>query len=94
MSWSINHDITHYISTNEEDIDTESPISPGESVLLRKGKNEFKVLVDTVEGNIFNGTVLSIGPIPTLEAQGVSRGQTITFNQINVFCVYRVGGAA
>lgn len=94
MSWAINHDVTHYISSGVECTDTDSPISPGESVLIRKGDNEFKVLVNIVEGNNYNGTVLSIGPTPSLEAQGTKRGQTITFNQMHVFCVYRIGGAA
>ncbi len=75
-------------------IDIDSTISPGESVLIRKGDNEFKVLVNAVEDGHLNGTVLSIGPIPTIEAQGITRGQTITFNQINVYRVYRDDGVA
>lgn len=92
MCWATNHDVIHYISSSDEDIDATSPITPGESVLLRKAENEFKALVVTSEGNIFKGTVLSIGPIPTLEAQGINRGQTITFGQQNVFRVYRAAG--
>lgn len=94
MNWTINHDTTHYISSNVGCIDTDSPISPGESVLIRKGDNEFKVLVNAVEGDQLNGTVLSIGPTPALKTQEISRGQTIIFNQIHVFCVYRGSGAA
>jgi len=90
MSWAINHDVTHYISPSEGCINTDSPIIPGESVLIRKGDNEFRVRVNAIEGDHLDGTVLSIGPIPTINAQGVSRGQAVAFKQINVFSVYRM----
>lgn len=93
MRWAINHDVTHYISSGVECTDTDAPISPGESVQIRKGDNEFKTLVDSVEDDHFKGTILTIGSIPTLEDQETSRGQKITFNQMNMFCVYRIGGA-
>lgn len=96
MCWSINNDVIHYISSSdsEEGIDTFSPIASGESVLLRKGENEFKVLVVALEGNTFKGKVLSIGPIPIMGAQWINRGQEITFSLQNVFRVYRVAGAS
>lgn len=89
MCWSTNHDVIHYVSSSEENIDTTSPIAPGQSVLLHKGGNEFKVRVFAAKDNTFKGTVMSVGPIPGIEINGISRGQTITFDQTNVFHVYR-----
>lgn len=89
MCWSTNHDVIHYISSSEGNIDTTSPIAPGQAVLLRKGENEFTVLVDAAEDNTFKGTVTRIGPVPSIEVDGISRGQSVAFNQIHVFRVYR-----
>jgi hypothetical protein len=89
MPWSSNNDVIHYISSSDGIIDTTSPITPGQSVQLRKGGNEFKVLVTLALGDAYEGTVTSIGQIPCLEANGVNRGQSVTFNKAQVFCVYR-----
>lgn len=89
MPWSSNNDVIHYIPPSEGIIDTTSPITPGQSVQLRKDGNEFKVLVTVAVGGAYEGTVTSIGPIPCLEANGVNRGQSVTFNKAHVFRVYR-----
>lgn len=88
MNWSINHDVIHYISSSDTVIDTSSPITPGQSVLLRKGNNEFTVRLDSSEDNSYKGTVIRIGPIPCLEADGLTRGETVSFNKTNIFRVY------
>lgn len=88
MGWSINHDVIHYISSLDAIIETSSPITPGQSVLLRKGNNEFTVRLDSSEDNSYKGTVISIGPIPCLEADGTTRGETVSFNKTNIFRVY------
>lgn len=89
MCWSANNDVIHYISSSEGNIDTTSPIAPGQAVLLRKGENEFTVLVVAAEGNTFKGTVKRIGPVASIEVDGISRGQSVAFNQMHVFRVYR-----
>ncbi len=62
----------------------------GDEVRLRANGNEFDVVVEIeTDGVEFSGTVVRIGPRPCTEAEGVQRGDQVSFSEAHIFQIKR-----
>lgn len=66
------------------------PAETGDEVRLQANEYEFDVIVDSEdEEQVYYGTVVRIGPVPCLEAEGVARGDTVSFSEEHIFQIKR-----
>jgi hypothetical protein len=65
------------------------PAEIGDTVRIQTEDHEFDVTVDSIDGNLYEGTVRSIGPMPELEAEGIARGDSVEFSEENIFQIRR-----
>ncbi|WP_414434319.1 hypothetical protein [Alloalcanivorax venustensis] len=83
LSWDENAGSILYVDNVPVDMD--SPISIGDEVRLQHGGYEFDVIVEEDENGELGGIVTRIGPEPSTEAEGVCRGDYVSFHEGNVF---------
>lgn len=85
--WDENTGSVLYVGNVPMDMD--SPISIGDEVRLQHGGYEFDVIVEEGENGELGGTVTRIGPEPSIEAEGICRGDYVSFYEGNTFQVTR-----
>ncbi|WP_152526054.1 hypothetical protein [Marinobacter sp. EVN1] len=66
------------------------PAKIGDEVRLKASGNEFDVVVEIESSGVeFSGTVVRIGPRPCTEADGVHRGDQVSFSEAHIFQIKR-----
>ncbi len=70
-------------------VDMNSPPRVGEKVRLTSDGFEFEVEITHVTAPELRGIVRRIGPQPLLEAIGIKRGESVSFQPIHIETLYR-----
>lgn len=70
-------------------IDMNSPPFIGDEVRLQYKGYEFDVTIEEEGDGEFSGAVIRIGPVPSIEAEGISRGDYVSFCEDHVLQLAR-----
>jgi hypothetical protein len=79
MEWDINNGSYTYHGLN---LDTKPQIK--HITRLNKSGYEFDIEIVSVEGDLFKGKVITIGPNPCVDAINVKRGDFVSFKENNI----------
>lgn len=92
MQWDINEIGSPHYVFEEPASPVDSPIQVGQHITLNLGDSEYRVRVTKTEptgqycGQI---EVISENGSPVIKSKELNRGDDVTFNEANIFFVYR-----
>ena len=87
MTWDRHEGSKHFVANVP--VDMNSPPAVGDTARLSKDDYEFDVEITAISGAELSGTVTRIGPQPAIEAAGIKRGDTVSFNSVHIHTLYR-----
>lgn len=87
MEWDDHRGINYITGSHPLDQDLEPQV--GERVKITANGYEFEVEIYSVDGESLEGVVRVIGPAAALEAEGIYRGDRVSFTTTNVSILYR-----
>lgn len=66
------------------------PAEIGDEVRLQANGYEFDVIIDSEnDEQVYHGTVMRVGPVPCLEAEGIAKGDNVSFSEEHIFQIKR-----
>lgn len=90
MTWDKHEGSSHF--SGSVPLDMNAPPAVGETAQLTKEGYEFDVEIKEISGTELSGVVTRIGPPSTLEAAGIKRGDTISFQTVHIHTLYQTRG--
>ncbi|ELA6781484.1 hypothetical protein RB979_003738 [Vibrio alginolyticus] len=87
MQWDdVNGPMTYFGAVP---VNMDRVIEVGEHAKLRADELEVKVKITEIDGGELQGEITEIGPGPRVEANGLTRGDVVSFLEQNIVTLYR-----